>query len=226
MNKQDVLYLRAEIVELNRLLAETPEDCPIDRLSLESRKSKLESILASLPVDPSEEVRATLTFRGKPVVGSRGVYASFGAHAVNDFVEAVAAIGASRDGALRKFLGTLEKHEATCAFQFRDDVFRFQDIAQVRQSANRLAKDNIHESETSLHGTFLGVLPQRRTFEFNADETQDTLTGRVGTSITDAATINQTIAQRVRARFSTRRVGQGRPTYTLIAYETIKNETP
>ena len=47
-----------------------------------------------------------LTFRGKPVVGSRGLLADFGAATVKAFADAVAVVGASRNSSL-KFRGAI-----------------------------------------------------------------------------------------------------------------------
>ncbi len=100
MNIQEYHQLRAEQAELEQLLEELPTSSVIERMGLESRKKELEDELAAQPVPPREPVRARLTFCGKPVVGSHGMFAEFGAAAVTSFVDAVAAIGASQSGPL------------------------------------------------------------------------------------------------------------------------------
>lgn len=298
MNVQERHHLLAEKTALERMLASIPEASVIDRMSLEARKADVEQELAAVPVGTREPARARLTFRGKPIVGSRGMYAEFGAKAVGAFVDAVAAIGASQTTdlgargalpnreeyqllitgtaigsfgfeleeapkgdalfpevslvdqaieqtceimeaslgsddeltdaiaeadpraveALRSFLKTLSDQEAVCCLEFKEDVFRFADVGQVRRSEGRLRQDNIHEQEGLLSGRFLGVLPHRRTFEFRVEDTQEIVTGKVGPGIEDAGSINRLLDRPVTIRVHTRRVGAGRPKYTLLSH--------
>ena len=95
MNIQEYHQLQAEHTALEILLEQLPTSSVIERMSLEARKKEVEDALASQPAPSREPVRAKLTFRGKPIVGSHGMFAEFGAAAVNTFAEAVAAIGAS-----------------------------------------------------------------------------------------------------------------------------------
>ncbi|MDA3948115.1 MAG: hypothetical protein PF508_02725 [Spirochaeta sp.] len=100
MNIQERHQLLAEKTSLERMLATLPESSVIDRMSLEARKAKVEEALAAAPTPAREPVHALLTFRGKPIVGSHGMFAEFGAKAVSAFTDAVAAIGASQTMAL------------------------------------------------------------------------------------------------------------------------------
>lgn len=100
MNTQERLQLFAEKTSLERMLEKLPESSVIDRMSLEARKAEVEDALVAAPAPSREPVRARLTFRGKPIIGSHGMYAEFGAKAVNAFADAVAAIGASQTTAL------------------------------------------------------------------------------------------------------------------------------
>lgn len=299
MNLQERHHLLAERSLLERMLASLPESSVIDRMSLEARKGEVENALATAAVPSREPARARLTFRGKPIIGSHGMFAEFGAKAVNAFADAVAAIGASqstalgtrgvlpnREGyqllitgtalgsfgfeleeapkddtlftetspvehaieqtqrimeaslgtddelteaiaeadpraveALRAFLKTLSDQEAVCALEFKEEVFRFADVGQVRRSEARLNQDNIHEEKGSLSGQFLGVLPNRRTFEFQVAESQEIIAGKVGPAIDDAASINHVLEQRLTIQVHTKRAGTGRPKYTLLGYE-------
>jgi hypothetical protein len=306
MNIQEKHQLLAEKTSLERMLAGLPESSVIDRMSLEARKAEVEKALAAVPFPSREPVRVRLTFRGKPIIGSHGMFAEFGAKAINAFAEAVAAIGASQTtalgtrgalpnreayqllitgtavgsfgfeleeapggetlfpelslvdqaimqtrkimeaslgsddelteaiadadpravGALRGFLQTLADHEAVCALEFNEDAFRFADVAQVRRSEGRLRQDNIHEEEKSLSGHFLGVLPHRRTFEFEVAETQEIIAGKVGPDIENAGSINQVLGQDITIQVHSKRAGTGRPRYTLLSYketETMEN---
>lgn len=95
MNRQDYVHLLGEHSALQRMIAETPEDEALDRGSLMARLEDVDYQLAQVQIDEREPVRARLTFNGRPVVGSHGIFAEFGAKAVNTFAEAVAAIAAS-----------------------------------------------------------------------------------------------------------------------------------
>lgn len=299
MNIRERQHLEAEISELNWLIDQTPKTDVIDRMSLESRKEEVEAELASLPEPTREPARVSLTFRGKPTVGSYGIFADFGASAVKGFVDAVTAIGAShiaplghrgalrnRDefqllitgtalgsfgfeleeapreetrlpemspielaidqvkaimkasvgndeelseaisdtdpralSALRSFFKHMADHEAICALEFKDDVFRFVDAEQLRRSEARLSQDNIHEENRDIDGQFLGVLPEGRTFEFQIEESAEIIRGKVGPLIEDAGIINKILGTTTRIKVQTKRVGESRPRYVLLSYE-------
>lgn len=309
MNIQEYRQLQAERTALARLLDELPASSVIERMGLESRKKEVEGALASQPAPFREPVRAILTFRGKPIVGSHGVFAEFGAAAVNAFADAVSAIGASqirplgargairshddyqllitgtalgsfgfeleeapKDNevlfaevspvesaiekakaimeasvgsddeladaifevdpraleALRAFLRTMVDQEAVCALDFKDQVFHFADVGQVRQSLDRLGQNNIHEDEKQIEGAFQGVLPKRRTFEFRIAATEEIISGKVGVGIPDASVINHILEQARTIRVHTTRVGNGRPRYVLLKFPALpeQEQTP
>ena len=100
MNRNDLMHLMAERAALTRMIAETPEEDVIDRASLSIRLEKVERQIKANPLPEREPARAVLTFKGRPVVGSHGIFAAFGMKAVNHFTEAVAAVAASLDGGL------------------------------------------------------------------------------------------------------------------------------
>ena len=300
MIPDDRQQLLAERASLERLLSEIPEENVIDRMSLESRRQEIDEMLAEAKAPRREPVRARLTFGGKPIVGSHGILAEFGASAVKTFADAVAAIGAGQTTALgsrgaipnrehydllitgtavgsfgfeleqahtselpfrdtpspietaieqtkailrattgtddelgdaisgadpralealRVFLKVLSDQEAVCAIAFRDDFFRFHDAKEVQRSENRLRQDNIHEDTMDIVGRFQGVLPVRRTFEFFDEQTGDTITGKVGPAIENAAEINKLLDARVTMRVHKTQVGKGNPRYELLGYE-------
>jgi len=97
MNMHEYRQLQAERAALQELISQVPESSVIDRLSLESRKQDVEAAIAAQPAPTREPTCVRLTFRGKPVVESYGVFADFGAAAVDKFTNAVATIGASQD---------------------------------------------------------------------------------------------------------------------------------
>ena len=297
MNTHEYQRLQAERTELGRLLEQIPKGDVIDRMSLQSRLDAVEQMLSSAPSGVREPARAKLTFRGKPIVRSYGIFAEFGAAAVNTFAGAVAAIGASQNGplgtrgtlpnrddfrllitgtalgsfgfeleeapkdnamlfpelslvemaieqtkaiieatiatddeladavsevepraieALRVFLSTMADQEAVCALEFKDTVFRFSDVGQVRRSEERLRQDNIHEVTEWIEGAFQGVLPKRRTFEFKIAATEEIITGKVGADIPDARAINRMLDNATSIEVRVTRVGLGRPRYVLL----------
>lgn len=297
MNIQEYHQLQAEQTALEGLLAELPPSRVIERMGLEYRKKKIEDTLASQPTPFRESAHASLTFRGKPIVGSHGIFAEFGATVVNAFADAVSAIGVSqlrplgtrgaipnRDDyqllitgtalgsfgfeleeasggndmlfpelspveramekakaimeaslgsddeladavsdvdprALEKlcaFLKPMVDQEAVCTLDFEDQVFRFDDVGQVRQSLDRLGQDNIHEGDELIEGAFQGVLPKRRTFEFKIAGTEAIINGKVGADIPDAGVINRILNRATTISVHTTSVGDGRPRYVLL----------
>jgi hypothetical protein len=153
MNIQEYRQLQAERSTLEEMLAQLPAGSIIERISLETRKKDVEEVLASQPPPEREPFRVKLTFRGKPIVGSHGMFAEFGAAAVNHFAEAVAAIGAGLSGPLgtrgaipsRDAYRLLITGTATCSFGFeleeapKDQMMLFPKISPL-ESAIEQAK--------------------------------------------------------------------------------------
>ena len=82
----------------------------------------------------------------------------------------------------------------------------------------RLSKDNIHEEDQEIIGAFQGVLPKGRTFEFVVDESEEVISGKVGLEIEDANEINSVLHRKMIIKLHTKRIGQGKPRYTLVQY--------
>ncbi|HLL00310.1 MAG TPA: hypothetical protein VK539_06960 [Myxococcaceae bacterium] len=100
MNHGEYLHLLGEKTALERMIAETPEEDVLDRASLVARLRRVEVLLAQARPEEREPARVTLTFRGRPVIGSHGIFAEFGMRAVNSFAESVVAMAASLTGPL------------------------------------------------------------------------------------------------------------------------------
>ena len=100
MNFQEYHSLLAERVSLQRMLAEIPLEFVLDRSSLQSRLGFIEHRLSEATPPNREPARATLTFRGRPVVGQHGIFAEFGAKATSAFTDAVAKVAAGLSGQL------------------------------------------------------------------------------------------------------------------------------
>ena len=307
MSAREVRFLQAERATLETLLAQLPTSSVIERQGLEFRKRKIEEALASQDAADRQPVKLRLTFRGKPIAESYGIFADFGAAAVTAFTDAVATIGASRNtsigsrgrlpnrenyrllitdtasgsfgfelqeapqddaftgpgrpdlfdvpssvesaidltmsileasvdtdekltdaiadahpralNAVRAFLKRMADHDAVCALEFKDHVFRFADVGQVRQSETRLSQDYMFEENLNIWGRFRGVLPARREFEFRSEENGDLISGKIDTSIKNADAINKILDRPARIRVHARRVGSARARYVLLAYE-------
>ncbi|MCB9933238.1 MAG: hypothetical protein H6841_07450 [Planctomycetes bacterium] len=95
----DASFLASEVKELEELLASIPDENVIERRSLETRLASARASLEALPPHPARKAR--LTFRGRPVLGSHGIVADFGAKATRAFSDAFTAVAAALDGALR-----------------------------------------------------------------------------------------------------------------------------
>lgn len=88
------LALTSEIHELEMLLASIPKANVIEQLSLQSRLKSAQKALESLEQLPAAP-KAKLTFRGRPVLGSHGISADFGAKAAGAFADAFSAVSAA-----------------------------------------------------------------------------------------------------------------------------------
>jgi hypothetical protein len=95
MNQQERSQLLSEQGFLRERLAQTPNSARLTRMSAESRLNDIEQQLVTTVSTAAEPARVRLTFSGRPVVGSTGIFAEFGMKAVNSFSETVAAIAAS-----------------------------------------------------------------------------------------------------------------------------------
>ena len=112
---------------------------------------------------------------------------------------------------------------AELALEFKEHLFRFTSIDQVRASAERLKSNNIKESDDSFSGEFQGVLPKSRTFEFKLADQDGVLRGKVGPEIADADVLNREFLHKlVNVEFHVIQVGQGRPRYTLMSLDKIR----
>ena len=94
MNIHNYRFLLSERGTLKRLINGSPPSDMIGRVSLQYRLKQVEEELAAYEGYSPRLVNARLTFRGKPVVGSRGVNADFATKTVKAFAQSVARIGA------------------------------------------------------------------------------------------------------------------------------------
>ncbi len=96
MNLKEYQQLRAEKTTLERLLAKIPAGREIEKLGFEQRLQEVVEVLGGIEAPTRTPVQTRLTFRGRAVVGSYGLFAKFGGEVVGAFSEAVAAVGASQ----------------------------------------------------------------------------------------------------------------------------------
>lgn len=95
MNQPNRAYLLAEIKFLQQQLAELPENARLTRMSNQARLKEVEAQLAQCPLENTEPARVRLTFNGRPVIGTHGIFADFGMKAVNSFSDAITTLAAS-----------------------------------------------------------------------------------------------------------------------------------
>lgn len=92
--------ISSEIAELEGILSAMPPSEVIARISFESRLRSARAALQAM-ANVAMPKRAKLTFRGKPVFGSHGMAADFGAKAAVAFSDAFAAVTAGLGEGLR-----------------------------------------------------------------------------------------------------------------------------
>jgi hypothetical protein len=135
----------------------------------------------------------------------------------DDLADVVAELDPRALECMRKFFRTLADNEAVCALAIKDDRFLFSDVAQVKASLNRLRVDNIHEETEQLEGQFRGVLPTKRTFEFETSSGK-VITGNVGPEVDDAGSINALVNKPRTITVIKKTVGAGSPRYRLSSF--------
>ncbi len=276
--------LLSEKNTLEKLIAETPEDEVIDLLSLQSRLSNIIEKLKSIPTSEMEPAQIRLTFRGKPVVKSHGIFAEFGTEILakfNDMItillpnkstdkmlitstaqgsfgfqfeeylspennanpspilakaieqthlllsgllksdDELADITEGMDkktiGAVKSFLDKLVIEEAIFTFKFKDMLFKFDHVGQVKNCSERLSAENIKQEENiSIIGEFLGVLPNKKTFEFKIKVNNELFAGKISASILNPEKINSILNKEVEIKVTKTTVGNGKPRYLML----------
>lgn len=95
MTPQNSLHLLAERKFLQERLVALLPSAKMMRISTESRLRAIGEQLKLLTMDEAVPARVRLTFNGRPVIGSHGIFAEFGMKAVSTFTDAVVAVAAS-----------------------------------------------------------------------------------------------------------------------------------
>ena len=100
MNNLRKSHLLAEKKYLEELLAELPDSAEITKMSTRSKIANIDEQLEFESIEKYDSSKVSLTFKGKPVVDSYGIFAEFAMKAVSSFTDAVAAMAASLAGPL------------------------------------------------------------------------------------------------------------------------------
>lgn len=174
MNRTDRAHLEGERGFLKRELPEIPETAWATRMSLESRLREVEAELAAHPVDEREPARVQLTFKGRPVVGTHGIVADFGAVSVQRFTDAIAAMASSLSAPLKASgpIPDRDLHQmiitgtALGSFGFELEEYRAGQLSLDETSPVAVALDRTHHL---LQGT-LGTDEELADSAFEIDE--------------------------------------------------------
>ena len=148
----------------------------------------------------------------------------------DQLLEAIAETDRRALDAVQDFLRTLTEYSAVCALEFRGEEFRFRDPEQIRRSESRLGEDNVLENDVEFTGRFQGFLPKSRRAEFSIVATDVSFlrdfvgtvsAGRVESKVVESIDINDILNLEVKIKARTKRVGEGRPRYTITSCATL-----
>lgn len=138
---------------------------------------------------------------------------------LNDLVEEIhpRAIGIIHD-----FLSFLSEQNAKCGLEFNNKFFRFFDDQQLQKSIHRLDHENIKETEISFNGSFRGILPESRSFEFRSEIDNELIKGKISKDIKNSESISASwLFKSVRVKFTVITIGNSRPKFILKSLEDI-----
>jgi hypothetical protein len=90
-------HLSAELATLDALIGTLPHDDVLGRIGLQSRREEIVSELDQIKEIVGEAASIALFFGGRPVTGSKGIEASFGADAVSKFQDLVTNVWGTAD---------------------------------------------------------------------------------------------------------------------------------
>lgn len=121
-----------------------------------------------------------------------------------------------------EFLEVLHNYETVFALQFENKVTRIHDNQQLEYIMKRLSIDNIHESEESYQGQFVGVLPHTRTFEFRPNGDEILIKGKIDKAIKHPEILNSEYLNKpLSVTFHVSQFGQAKPKYLLKDIDSI-----
>ena len=94
MNNKEFNNLLSQREALKRMIERSNPEHVLEHRSLKAALSEIEEIISSRRL-VSDPARVRLTFNGKPVIGSHGIYADFASKIVNAFTDTITAVAAS-----------------------------------------------------------------------------------------------------------------------------------
>jgi hypothetical protein len=127
---------------------------------------------------------------------------------------------------IRSFVGVLHDHDATCALQFGARTFRFNELAEVQASLDRLSHDNLQEELVVVSGQFEGLLPRRKTFEFRRADSGEVVAGKLAAGIQRPELVNEHLYEQVTVQLVRTVVGRGRPRFVLTELPAAWSDGP
>ncbi|ESZ27271.1 hypothetical protein [Mesorhizobium sp. L2C084A000] len=140
----------------------------------------------------------------------------------DDVAELVAEVHPRAVRKVASFLEYLSRNQAWCGLEFKQNVFKYRNVEQLRRSRDRLSEGNIRETHEEFVGELQGVLPKGRTFEFSVSGADQILRGKVGIGIEDPDILNREwLHKPVRVSLNVVQVGKSRPSYILADLERI-----
>lgn len=119
---------------------------------------------------------------------------------------------------VRNFLKVMADSEAVCSLSFKNEIFKFSDVGQVKRGLASLDQENLREFETEVYGHFQGFLPQNRSAEFVARHSKEVLFCRVDRGVGDIESIDKILGKDAKVRIRVRQVGKSRPRFTIMDY--------
>lgn len=125
---------------------------------------------------------------------------------------------------VRGFLQVLNENDATCTIAAGRAIFSFQNADSVTNSLVRLNAANVQEEALDLVGNFVGILTQRRNFEFREEGQQDVIYGKISTLIDEPGLLTGHWGSRFRVQIMRTQVGNGRPSFTLLRADRVPED--
>ena len=162
MNYVEQHSLFSERSALERMIADTPAEDVIDLRSLKMRLEIINRALSERPAETRLPVKARLIFRGRPVVGSHGIFAEFGMAATKGFPDAIALLAASLETDLSRTVPIPNRTQnqllitstALGSFGFELEEYREQELPLEDESPVALA---LKQAQDLLRGAAAGT---------------------------------------------------------------------
>jgi hypothetical protein len=126
--------------------------------------------------------------------------------------------------ALEDFLGLMESRGATLRLAVKERECLFDTPDKVARAAERTRKTNITETEEPIQGVLSGVFAMGRRFEFQRDESDEVISGRITHDILDPSSLKPYLWTRCLAHMwivTVGRAGGKQRTYYLRKVEPV-----